>query len=154
MTDLLKAALLPALTMLAGRFSSSLSTTNGVYAGVDFNAGRPFAGLQGRLDPNKTSFQVVPSAEKALLSASGRWQFNTDALYRFGGAGGASLVPYAGAGLCMVGAAGKEGRSLGVNVIGGASFALGSLRAFAQARLTVADGVHLSLTGGATPKSR
>lgn len=153
MNDLLKAIVLPALTMLAGRFSSSLSTANGAYAGFDVSAGQPFAGLQGRLSPHEAAVQVVPSIEKAVLSESRRWQFNADAVYRFG-AGGGALAPYAGAGLCMVGAADEEGKKLGVNVIGGASFALGSLRAFAQARLTVAGGVHFSLTGGAAPNPR
>ena len=150
MNNLFKAALLPALTMLAGQVRSSLATTQGAYVGLDLNGGAPFAGLQGRLDPAETAVQLVPSIEGALRSGTDRWQFNADVLYPFS-ASRAPLAPYAGAGLCVVGASGENQRSFGFNLIGGANFELGPLSAFAQVRLTVADGVHLSLTGGAVP---
>lgn len=153
MNNLFKAALLPALTLLAGRARSSLSTKQGAYVGLDLSGAQPFAGLQGRLRPEGASAQVVPSFESALGSDAGRWQLNADVLYPFR-AEGASLAPYAGVGLCVVGVADEEGRRFGFNLVGGANFALGALKAFAQVRLTVADGVHLSLTGGAVPGAK
>jgi hypothetical protein len=150
MTNLLKAALLPALTALAGRAESSLGATGGAYAGVDVLAGQPFAGTQGRLNPADAPVQFAPSVEGNAPGTAGRWQANADVQYPLG-ARGAAWSPYAGAGLCLVGGAEKKGRSVGVNFLGGVNVAIGPLDGFVQARLTLAHGVHLSLTAGAVP---
>ncbi len=152
MNNVLKAALLPALTQLAGWASASLSASTGAYAGVDVSTGQPFAGLQGRLKRPGVPVQFVPSIEGSSLGSADRWQLNADLLYPFG-ASDAPLTPYAGAGLCMVGTSGEDSSTVGFNLTGGAGMNLGPLRGFAQLRLTVADGVRLSLTGGAPPNA-
>lgn len=147
MKNLLQAALLPALTALAGQASSSLSVSNGAYAGMDLSEGQTLAGVRGRLNPHGMPVQFVPSFEGAPRSEAGRWQFNADVLSHV--PAGAPLAPYMGAGFCVVGASGQKG--VGLNLMGGANLALGPLNSFVQLRLTVADGVHLSLTAGALP---
>lgn len=149
MNNLLKATLVPAFTYLAGRASSSLSAASGPYAGVDVSTGQAFAGLQGRLNPDGAPVQVTPSVEgNAPGTAASRWQANADVLFPFAPSR-APWQPYAGAGLCLVGSAG--GTSAGLNLVGGVNVDLGPLNGFVQARITVADGFHLSLTGGALP---
>ncbi len=152
MNNLLKAVLLPALTKLTDWTSASVSASTGGYAGIDLGAGQPFEGLQGRLQSPGGTVQLAPSVEGNALGSADRWQVNADVLYPFG-ASGAPFTPYAGAGLCVVGTPGEDSSSVGFNLTGGANMNIGPLRAFAQLRLTVADGVHLSLTGGALPNA-
>ncbi len=151
MKYLLKGALPPTLSFLDKKTESSLDVTSGAYAGVDLTAGQFFTGLQGRLTPPRTPVRCAPSVEGTMFSDAERWQVNADVLF---GAGSVPLTSYAGAGLCLVGPPGDEATRVGLNVLGGVTFELGSFNAFAQLRLTVADGVHLSLTGGAVPGSR
>ena len=150
MKTLLKAALLPALVRLVKKESPSLSGTGGAYAGLDLTKGSAFVGMQGRINPEEAPVDVALSAEGSPRSSADRWQANADVLLPLNQRG-LPLTPYAGAGLCVVGTAEEGETKLGVNLIGGASFRFGPVRAFAQLRLTLADGLHVSLTGGATP---
>jgi hypothetical protein len=149
MKHLLKGALRPTLSALDEKTESSLDVASGAYAGVDLTAQQLFTGLQGRLTPPRRPVQFAPSVEGSVLSDAERWQVNADVLF---GTGPAPLASYAGAGLCLVGPPGDERTRVGLNLLGGATFTLGSIDVFIQVRLTVADGVHLSLTGGASPK--
>jgi hypothetical protein len=56
-----------------------------------------------------------------------------------------------GAGVCVVSGPQSE-TSAGLNLVGGANLDLGAADAFVQLRLTLADGMHLSLTAGAFPR--
>ena len=149
MKTLLRAALLPALLQLAKKETPSLSAGGGAYAGVDLSDGSAFLGMQGRLNPEEAPVQITLSVEGSPRSSADRWQGNADVLLPFSDVR-APLTPYAGAGLCVVGTSDEGGTRLGVNLIGGARFRLGPVKAFAQLRLTLADGLHVSLTGGAT----
>jgi hypothetical protein len=149
MKYLLKGTLNPALSFLDEKTESALDVTSGAYAGLDLTAGQFFTGLQGRLTPPRTPVRFAPSVEGTMFSDAERWQVNADVLF---GTGNLPLASYAGAGLCLVGPPGDDGPRVGLNVLGGATFKLGSVNAFVQLRLTLADGVHLSLTGGAVPK--
>jgi hypothetical protein len=53
--------------------------------------------------------------------------------------------------VCVVSGPQSE-TSAGLNLVGGANLDLGAADAFVQLRLTLADGVHLSLTAGAFPR--
>ena len=150
MNNLLKALLLPTLTQLTGRTDSSLAATSGAYAGVDVLAGQFFGGAQGRLNPDGAPVQLAPSVEGNAPGTAERWQVNADALVPLA-ARSAAWRPYAGVGLCLIGGTEKEGRSAGINLLGGVNIDFGPLDAFLQLRFTLADGVHLSLTGGALP---
>lgn len=151
MKHLLKGALPPALSVLDEKTESSLDVTSGAYAGVDLTSSQFFTGLQGRLTPPQTPVRFAPSVEGSVFSDAERWQVNADVLF---GTGPMPLASYAGAGLCLVGPPNDEKVRVGLNVLGGATFRLGSVDAFIQVRLTWADGIHLSLTGGATPTPR
>ena len=70
MNNLIKAALLPALTQLAGRASTSLSVSTGAYAGVDVSTGQPFTGLQGRLKSPGIPAWFGPSIEGDSLGSA------------------------------------------------------------------------------------
>ena len=149
MKTLLKAALLPALLRLTKKESPSLSAVGGAYAGVDLTAGSAFLGLQGRLNPEEAPVDVALSAEGSPRGSVDRWQANADVLLPLSQRG-VPLTPYAGVGLCVVGNTDEDETKLGINLIGGAHFRLGPVKAFAQLRLTLADGLHVSITGGAT----
>jgi hypothetical protein len=150
MKHLLKGALQPTLSFLDRKTESSLDAASGAYAGIDLTDQQLFTGLQGQLTPPRTPVRFAPSVEGSVLGDAERWQVNADVLF---GTGPVPLASYAGAGLCLVGPPGDESTRVGFNLLGGATFTLGSFNAFVQVRLTVADGVHLSLTGGALPKS-
>ena len=149
MKKLLKSALLPALTILLEQASNSTSASNGGAVGIDLSTGSPFAGWQGRLSDPDVPAQLALSVEDALSGDAGRWQVNADVLQSFE-AGSDAFVPYAGLGLCYVDAP-ETSSSGGVNLIGGANVDLGPIEAYVQVRLTVADGIHLSLVLGAFP---
>lgn len=150
MKELLNAAILPTLLRFTRWKGSSVSARGGTYAGVYLTAGKPFLGVQGRVNPRGLPLRTVVSLEGSPMESSDRWQLNADALHHFVGTG-APFLPYAGGGLCVVGTPDDDGASMGINLIGGGSFALGPLKGFAQLRVTIADGVHVSLTGGAVP---
>lgn len=89
-----------------------------------------------------------PSVEGALLGDADRQQFNADVLFD---PARTPIAPYAGAGVCVVSGPQSE-TSAGLNLVGGANLDLGAADAFVELRLTLADGVHLSLTAGAFPR--
>lgn len=148
----LGAALLAALLNRFTQRASMPEATGGGYAGVDLTTGAPFAGVQGIAESDGSAARGVVSLEGWPPGGSDRWQVNADALYA-AGAPGLPLSPYGGLGVCLVGEAGTDRKRLGLNVIGGARFALRAVDAFVQLRLTFAGGLHVSLTAGATPGS-
>ena len=100
-----------------------------------------------------------PTIEYAFVDNVTLLQINGDLIARFG-APGASLVPYAGAGLAIsmvsiddcpdIPGLDCSNTDFGLNALGGVEFpgALGFGSPFAQARLTLADGSAISLLGG------
>lgn len=83
------------------------------------------------------------------------WQFSANALYEFG-VDNQAFTPYAGAGIGIsrystdfgVGGPEESNSDVGLNVIGGAIFEVGSLRPFTQAQITFGDYDLFTICGG------
>lgn len=100
-----------------------------------------------------------PSIEYAFVDNVTLLQINGDLIGRFG-APGASIIPYAGAGLAIsllsvddcpdVPGLDCSTSDIGLNALGGVEFpgALGFGNPFVQGRLTLADGSAISILGG------
>lgn len=130
------------------------TATGAAYGGLDLTTGSPFAGVEGRFSPPEAGTVGTVSLEAPPHAPTRRWQLNANGLVpltRQQAPLGPPLAPYVGGGLCVVGGSAKEHVHVGVNLIVGASVRLGATRSYLQLRLTLADGVHLSLTGGAYP---
>ena len=83
------------------------------------------------------------------------WQLSANALYEFG-VDNQTFTPYAGAGLGISRVSAGDGlfdaeaseTDLGLNVVGGAIFGVGSLKPFAQAQITFGDFDLFTIAGG------
>lgn len=132
------------------RRSDAYRVTAGGYAGKDTSNGQVFTGVMVRLNAPDKPARATLSLEGKPIGDDDRWQFNANMLHH-AGPKEQCLNPYGGAGLCVVGLSGSSERTLGVNLLGGMNFCIGSFNAFVQVRLTMADGMHLSFAGGAIP---
>lgn len=175
-----KASALALLIALALPFTAERAEAQGFgfvpYIGYNLDAEAFLVGVGGEFanvfDLGNLSIGVRPTVEYLFVDDGGFGdasitflQINGDLITRFG-APGASLVPYAGAGLAIVSVsydADCDGdpfceafvdeagaTDIGLNVLGGVEFpgALGFGSPFVQGRLTLADGSAISILGG------
>ncbi|HYE96014.1 MAG TPA: hypothetical protein VD962_07360 [Rubricoccaceae bacterium] len=123
----------------------------GFLVGLGARFGVPFGGPALNL-------ALQPTIETVLIGDGVTYiQGDVNVVAAFGGGG--SLSPYAGAGLAIAhtsfdtdsfarGTGDASNTDIGINALVGTSFGSGSLRPFAQARATFADGSSISLMGG------
>ena len=162
-----KASALALLIALALPFMADRAEAQGFgfvpYIGYNLDAEAFLVGVGAEFadvfDLGNLAIGVRPSIEYLFVDNVTWLQINGDLIARFG-APGASLVPYAGAGLAIglvsiddcpdIPGLDCSNSDFGLNVLGGVEFpgALGFGSPFVQGRLTLQDGSAISILGG------
>lgn len=161
------ASALALLIALALPFTADRAEAQGFgfvpYIGYNVDAEAFLVGVGGEFgnvfDLGTLAIGVRPTIEYAFVENVTWLQLNGDLIARFG-APGASLVPYAGAGLAVsivsiddcpdIEGLDCSTSDFGLNLLGGVEFpgALGFGSPFLQGRLTLEDGSAISILGG------
>lgn len=128
---------------------AQMQTDLGVHVGYNAQISRPLIGVNALLSTPALPVQINPDFDFYFVQGVTAMQLNANALYPFA-IDHPTIMPYAGAGLGLyyVSVGEFSATELGLNLIGGAEFAVGNLKPFAQGRFTVGAGNAFSLTGG------
>lgn len=157
MRRLLPAAL--AVCLLIGLPSASQAQERSVFFGPQINWGFDDAefGIGGRVlgaIPN-TGFAIIGSFDYFFPGNDVTyWEINGNGVYRFAIPDNPNFTPYAGAGLNIARVSrdvGDETRSdsdIGLNLLGGLEWDVGSFRPFGELRVEIDGGEQVVLTGG------
>ena len=122
--------------------------------GTDGDEGQAFVGASARFYPGVLPVAISPAVDVYFVEDVTFLQFDLNGLYEIGRGTTTAFTPYVGAGLGLIytnvdiGDESESNTETGLNLLAGATFELPRLRPFAQARMTIADGTAVSVTGG------
>jgi len=124
-------------------------------ANVGYNLDNEHWFVGGQLRYGMPTFPITlnPSVEFYLDTPGfSLWELDVNGLYHIGRGYTTTFTPYFGAGLGVLYAnpeAGDSNTDLGLNLVAGADFGMGSLQPFVEARIQVMDGATpVSVRGG------